>query len=204
MTAIYVLHALFTAFRTARFDPTAIAEYDQSLQGFFRSFFAALLAAPLYFFVAAGEERVLADAEAASRGGENAGVPAAGLATYSIDAALYAFDWIAFPIAMVGVAKLIGAGPRYVPYIVAYNWGTCIVMLATVPAYIVYLMGFATLTGFIILYYVSMIFVLCYRWRLAHDGLRVPPVTAGGIVALDVLMSAVIVLLAVRLQRLFQ
>jgi hypothetical protein len=203
MTAVYVLHALLTAFRTARFDAKAVGDYDHSFEGFFRSFFAAVLGAPFYFFVAAGEEQVLADVDAAARGADIAAAPPSGLASYAMEAGLYAIGWVAFPLVMIGVARLIGAGPRYVPYIVAYNWGTCIVLLATVPPYLIYLMGFATFTGFIILYYASVVFVLIYRWRLARDGLQVSPLTAGGIVALDVLMSAVIVLLAVRVQRLF-
>ena len=72
------------------------------------------------------------------------------------------------------------------------------------PPYLLYVVGLATVTGFILLYYLAVLFILVYRWRLARDGLQVTPATAVGIVALDVLMSAVIMLLAVRLQRLFQ
>jgi hypothetical protein len=204
MTAVYVLQALLTAFRTVRFDGKAVGQYDHSFEGFFRSFFAAILGAPLYFFILAGEQTVLADSDPDAGGPDAMPIPPAGLGTYLIDILLYALDWLAFPLAMIGVAKLIGAGHRYVPYIVAYNWGTCIVLLATLPPYLLYLMGVTTITGFIILYEIAMLFVLVYRWRLARDGLQVPPVTAGGIVVLDLLLSAVIVLLTVRLQRLFQ
>jgi hypothetical protein len=202
MSAVYVLHALITAFRTARFDRHATGEFDHSFEGFFRSFFAAVLAAPFYFFMAAHEEQVMSDVDAATSNAEASVVAPAAFSTYLFDALLYALDWVAFPIAMIGVAKLIGASGRYVPYIVAYNWGTCVVMLATIAPYLLYMTGLSTATGFVILYCASLLFVLAYRWRLAKDGLGVTPVTAGGIVAVDVLLSTVIVLAAVRIERL--
>lgn len=198
MTAAYVLHAIKTAFRTLRFDGKALGEYDRSFEGFFRSFFAAILALPIHIFLSLGEMRVLADAQTSGQAAD-AGKAASEGFSYSLpDVFLYALDWLVFPLVMIGVSRMIGASGRYVPYIVAYNWGSLVVLLATVPPYLAYLAGAVPLSGFVTLYYVSIAFVIGYRWMLARHALEVPGVTAAGIVILDILISAVVIRLAAQ------
>lgn len=198
MTPAYVLHALTTALRTLRFDGKALDDYDRSFEGFFRSFFAAFLALPIHIFLSFGEVRVLA--EAASLSAEGAPTTAPENFSYSVGAVfLYALDWVTFPIVMIGVTRLIGAQARYVPYIVAYNWGSCLVLLATVPPYLAYLSGIVPVSGFVSLYYVSIAFIIAYRWMLAREALKTNAATAAGIVILDLLVSAVVIRFAAQL-----
>jgi len=63
MTGAYVRHALFTAFRIARFDNGASEAFDHSFEGFFRSFFAAFLSFPIHVFLVVTEQRILAAAD---------------------------------------------------------------------------------------------------------------------------------------------
>jgi len=200
MNLAYVGHALATALRVARFDKGAMAEFDQSFEGFFRSFVGILLCAPLYFLVLIAERRLSVDLATRNPDLSAAGLPPPDAAYYAVEAGTYLIEWLAFPLVMVGVVRLIGAGARYVPYIVAYNWSGCLVLTATTVPYILYLTGLISLTGVILLYYPVAIFTLVYRWRIARDGLQTSPTTATGIVILDFLLSLLVALLAARLQ----
>ncbi len=202
MTGAYVRHALFTAFRVARFDSGATHEFDHSFEGFFRSFFAALLSLPIYAFLVVAEERIINDVpESAARPALNA-VPPPGAGYWLVELGAYAVDWLSLPLAMILIVKLIGASQRYVPFVIAYNWASCIVYLAmTVPS-IAYLLGLATLTGIAILYYGVMVFVATYRWRLARETLQISGVNAAAIVIFDMLLGFIIAFGAARLHRL--
>lgn len=195
MTPSYVLHALMTAFRVARFDNNAVDDFDQSVEGFFRSFFGIVLAAPLYSIAVMAQRRIAE--ELAEAGGES--LPVTGDGFTLIEWGAYAVNWIALPVAMILIARLIGVVPRYVPFVVAYNWGSCLVLaLSTVP-YFFYLLGVIPLIGVVLLYYPVVIFALVYHWRIARDGLQIPGLTAAGIVLLDLLLSILIALTAARL-----
>ena len=110
-------------------------------------------------------------------------------------------NWLALPLAMIAIVPLLGASRRYVPFIVAYNWCTCIVFTAMLVPYIAYLLGLASLTGVVILYYAVTVFVVSFRWRVARYGLEIPPFTAAGIVILDLLLSVLIAFGTMRVHR---
>jgi hypothetical protein len=202
MTGAYVRHALFTAFRIARFDNGASEAFDHSFEGFFRSFFAAFLSFPIHVFLVVTEQRILAAADNAPNRALAAAAPP-GTRYWLIEGAAYAVDWLALPLAMILIVKLLGASHRYVPFVIAYNWGSCLVYLAmTVPS-IAFLLGVVTPTGILIVSYAVAVFVLTYRWRLARETLQISGINAAGIVIFDVLLSFLITLMAARLHRLF-
>lgn len=200
MSPGYVRHALATALRVARFDKGAMAEFDHSFEGFFRSFIGIALCAPLYILVLVAERRLATDLAASTPELSGAGLPPPGLGYFAFEAATYLLEWLAFPLVMIGIARLIGAGARYVPYIIAYNWSGVLVLTATTIPYILYLFGVVSLTGVVILYYPVAIFTFIYRWRIARDGLQIAPLTATGIVLLDFLLSVLVALLAAKLR----
>jgi hypothetical protein len=57
MNAAYVREQILVALRVARFEKAAIHDFDQSLDGFFRSFFGIVLCAPLYVLILTAERR---------------------------------------------------------------------------------------------------------------------------------------------------
>jgi len=197
----YLRHALGTAARVARFDTNAIAEFDHSFEGFFRSFFAAVLCLPLYVLVVAGERRLTEDITATVPGRAFVPLPPPDATYLAVEAAAYLLNWLALPLAMIAIVPMLGASRRYVPYIVAYNWGSCIVFAVTLLPYLAYAAGLASLTGMVILYYAVTVFVVTYRWRLARYGLQIPGITAAGIVIIDLLVSILIALGTARIHR---
>lgn len=195
MSPSYVLHALMTAFRVARFDNNAVDDFDQSVDGFFRSFFGIVLAAPLYSIAVMAQHRIAEELAEAS--GES--LPVTGAGFYLIEWGAYVVNWIALPVVMILITRLIGVAPRYVPFIVAYNWGSCFVLALSAIPYFFYLLGVIPLIGVALLYYPVVIFALVYHWRIARDGLQIPGLTAAGIVLLDLLLSILIALMVARL-----
>jgi hypothetical protein len=200
MSVGYVRHALATAIRVARFDRSAMGDFDHSFEGFFRSFAGIVLCLPIYAVILFAERRIAMDASARLPDLAGAGLPPPDAAFYAVEGLTYLLDWLAFPLAMIGIARLIGAGARYVPYIIAYNWSGCLVLAATMIPYAIYLAGLISLTGVIVLYYPVAVFTLVYRWRIARDGLQITPMTATGIVIFDFLLSVFVALLAARLR----
>jgi hypothetical protein len=189
MSLAYVRHSLKAAGHMAMFKTNTIGEFDVSYEGFFRSFAAMLIAAPLYPLIVIGERMIVIQATAIEQGARLMGIQGLTLAYCLIEAGSYVASWLLFPLVMVFIAKLIGAGARYVPFIVAYNWGTCIVLAVTAAMHLLHLAGIATLQTTAFLYYPVVGFALAYRWWIARQALEVPGWTAAGVVILDVLLS---------------
>jgi hypothetical protein len=200
MTFGYIRHALITAFRVASFDKQAMTDFDHSFEGFFRSFIGIVLCAPFYVIVLLAERRMAVDATALVPELSAAGLPPADAAYYAIEGGTYLLEWLAFPLAMIGIVRLIGAGARYVPYVIAYNWSGNLVMAVTIIPYLFYLAGVISLTGVLLLYYPITIFTLVYRWRIARDGLGITAMTATGVVLFDFLLTIFVALLAAEIR----
>ena len=121
----YIKHSLAAALGIARFDPNAIDHFDTSYGGFFRSFFAMIVASPCFVFMALVDRRIELNVAAL---GHRQPLPVDGF--YFLETIYYIVDWMALPLLMIPVAKLIGVGGRYVPFVVAYNWCNCVVYAA--------------------------------------------------------------------------
>jgi len=197
----YVRRSLAAAARMAAFKSDAIGEFDASYEGFFRSFLGMAIAAPLYPVIVAGERAIAIEAYRIAHGAQMAGVPGISLSYCLIEAGSYVASWLLFPLIMVFIARLIGAGARYVPFVVAYNWGTCIVLAAMAAMHAAFLSGLVSLGVAALLYYPVVGFALSYRWWIARKGLEISGFTAAGVVILDVLIS---VFLAIGVSELHQ
>src|SRR5215813_13340670 len=92
--------ALAGALRLARGDRGGLACFDRSLDGFWRSSGAAVIGYPLYLLLLAMRVTV---AEWERAGG-------------------YVIGWVAFPLIMLSITRLIGRAHRYFDFMVPYNW----------------------------------------------------------------------------------
>lgn len=196
----YIRRALAAAVEMARFRGDPIDSFDHSYEGFFRSFAAMIVAAPLYPLIVAGERSIVMEAARAQGATQSLALHAINLPYCVIEGFSYVAGWVIFPLVMMFIARLIGASARYVPYIVAYNWGTCLVFALTALMHVLHLAGVMPLEVTSFLYFPVTAFALAYRWRIARLGLQVPGTTAAGIVILDVLISVFIAVSAGSLQ----
>ena len=169
--------AIYGAWRLMLFDASGMAFFETSIDGFRRSFFAAVVVAPAYvLFVVSG----LASAET------EAADPSW---TALIKGGAYLVSWVAFPIAAVFITQLLGVTRRYVPLIVAYNWSNVPPLLILLPAELLAVAG-SGLGETIAIF--ALLFILVYEWFVVRVALDVAPFTAVGIVVFDVLLGLVI------------
>ncbi|HTH15173.1 MAG TPA: hypothetical protein VL974_00860 [Magnetospirillum sp.] len=161
------------ALRLARRDPAGLAMFDATPQGFWRSFWAAVLVAPAF---------VILDMLSGDIGG--------GPRQLAIQMIGYVIDWTAFPVLMITIADSLGKWPNYMRYIVAYNWAALVQMTILLPVAILAVLvpGHATMA---LAQFVTVI-LLVYRAYVAHVALEVGVGTAAGVVLLDVLLAALL------------
>lgn len=166
--------------------PEGMAFFDQSIQGFWRSFSVVFLLIPAFAVINLAEiQYYFAD---------NSYHPDAfPYGTYW----LYQFfglglDWIAYPLLMALLAGPIGISHRYVPFVVARNWTS---LLASIPYLIVYLgllLGMVSLQVAALLSFVTLFVVLWYRYTVTRIALQATMSLSIGVVVLDIVLTLVI------------
>ena len=107
-----VARAIYGAWRLMLFDADGMAFFDTSIDGFWRSFFAAVVVAPAYVLFVAID---LASPEPEAIDPSWAAI---------VMGVAYLARVVAFPVAAVFVTRLLGVSERYVPLIVAHNWAS--------------------------------------------------------------------------------
>ncbi len=172
-----ISRALTGAWLLWRGDPSAMSWFELTVEGFWRSFFAAVLVAPFYVFMLAVD---YASSE----------MPA-GLATVVVVRGVaYLADWAAFPLVAVLLVRLFGLERRYVALIVADNWASVLqaaALTAAVAASMVLPMAVAAL-----LVLATFVTVVFYQWLVVRQALETTGGVAGGFVAAD-LLSGILV-----------
>lgn len=179
-----IKRALAASVMLARGDAGGHRLFDHSIEGFWRSFSAILLIAPAYLLTIRSE-RILT----ASVGGE---VPEPDAGFYLLRFVILIVEWFAYPVAMIGLAKLLSLGHRYVPYIIAYNW-TSVVIAAVflVP-------GLLLTSGLIppglaqLFFLAASIWTFYFRYSVARSALETGAATAIGLVIFDFLLGLLI------------
>ncbi|MBX6322957.1 MAG: hypothetical protein IRY94_14100 [Rhodospirillaceae bacterium] len=159
------------AWRLAHADPGGLALFDRSVDGFWRSFRAALVVAPAYAVQLALQF--------------TARPPAAGWArVVAVEAIAYAVGWLAFPVVMHWVCRLLGREEAYVGYIVAYNWSSLVQVLVWMPAL---LLAYAGLGVLVLL--AGQIGLLVYQWFIARTALAIDGLSAAAVAGLDLVLG---------------
>ena len=172
---------IYGAWRLMLFDAGGMAYFDTSIDGFWRSFFAAVVVAPAYVvFVVVGlttaEAEVVDPAWAAL-----------------VKGGAFVVSWVVFPAAAVFVTRLLGVTGRYIPLIVAYNWSNVPPLLILLPAEMLAASGsgIGETVGTL-----ALLFILVYEWFVVRVALGVAGFTAVGIVVFDVVLGLIIQLSA--------
>jgi hypothetical protein len=169
-----IVRSVQAAWLLARGETRGMALFDVSVDGFWRSFAAALVVAPAYLLVLLDQYRLL-------------GWPEHPWGTAVAELVSYLLGWLAFPLAAIPLTRLLGLSARYVPLIVANNWSavvqvalyTAVVLVGTIlPAELRTLALFA-----------ATITVLAYQWFVIRTSLATTGFTALGLVVVDVLLS---------------
>lgn len=161
-----------------RFRADAFGFFDSSLAGFWKSFWAAAIAAPVWLLLVT---RHMTEAQAAA--------PVTFLAAHLV---AYAIGWLAFPLLMVRVSVFLDRWPRYFHYMVAYNWFQLCQSLIWLPLVLVSdnaAPGGGMVT---VLWLVTNGLLFAYGWFIARRGLGVDGASAAALVLIDFLLGMLI------------
>ncbi len=190
----HIVRALKGAWLLFLWDPKGATYFDQSIRGFWQSFFAPIAMAPIYVF-ALVELRVLSD-QIIREAPEN--VPALSELP-SLDAYLWVnmiayFVSIAiFPLIMVFIVRFLRLGSRYVTFIIAYNWASPVIASLSAMVFLSFslgLVGPAATSGLILAlgWIVSPLYVFFISYTTLEAGIF----TAVSLVLIDRLIGILI------------
>lgn len=178
-----IYSSIYGAWRLARLDASAMRFFLLTIEGFWRSFFAAVIVAPIYIYI-----RLIRPTAPVVEGAPPAD-PGPGLA---VDIGSYVVGWVAFPVLMILLARLLNVSGQYVSFIVAYNWANVVQWaLFGVAATIAAALGAETGLG-VVLNLAALAAVLFYQWFIARTALMTSAYVAAGIVVIDVLLGMII------------
>jgi hypothetical protein len=167
------------ALRLARLDPNAIHDFDDSIEGFWKSFQAAVIAAPLFallILLRTAEHPLSPDP----------------LRAVVIEAIGYVIGWTAFPLAAWYLANALGRSGRYLAYIVAYNWANVLQVSAFVPVAALSALGVAPQGIMVFAALLLTGLIIYYQFFIVRTALAVEPLPALGFVAVDLILGLLI------------
>ena len=171
--------AVTGAYRLAVGDRNGLLFFDTSVDGFWRSFRAAVIVFPLYAFV-----RYM-DFEQADETFPLASYAAAELFSYVL-------KWVTYPLVMIYICDLLGKFDRYYAYITVYNWAGVVQMLGFFCAMLLGNAFFDGTASFLLM--MVMFAILVYEGYIAVVVLDVPVISALALVVIDMLLAVMIVL----------
>lgn len=164
------------ALMLAQRDPAGLDQLNLTVEGFWRSFFAAVLAAPIYVLLVAQHHTWAPDASTGSiLVGEGLG---------------YVLGWLALPLAAIFLVRLFGLGSRYVPLVVAANWAGLVQAFVFLAAVVVANLLGAGAGSLVLLF--ATLGVLLYEWYVVRIALATSGMVAAGFVAADWVLSLLV------------
>tara|TARA_R110000796_G_scaffold16484_2_gene51269 strand:+ start:54266 stop:54841 length:576 start_codon:yes stop_codon:yes gene_type:complete len=178
------LRALYGTWRIARGDANGLTFFDFSLNGFWRSFLAAIIVFPAFAFLRWHDLLEAPEDFPVGR-------------YMTVEVVAYVIKWLAFPVLMYQVMPILGRSERYIGFITVYNWSSVLQMAVYLVALLLgVLFPMLGPGGFVM---VAVIAMLVYGVYIARLTLSVPIPTASAIVMADFLLSMVITSIGIRL-----
>lgn len=168
-----VMRALTGTLLIARQDPHAEDCFDFTVEGFWKSFFAAVVGLPFFLVLVLHELFVIG--------------PESPLSALAARLVSYALDWPVFALAAALLVRLVGLGQRYVPLVVMVNWATVPQLAVMAATVVLVLLLPASLAPFLLV--VALTTVLFYRWTVMRRALGGLGGTAFGFLVVDVLLG---------------
>jgi hypothetical protein len=172
MTAVdlaYINRSVDAAFALVMRDKRAWDKFDLSVEGFYRSFLAILVVAPMNIVTDIIATNVV-NVERLKQG-KPALTQAYGMPEALFSTITFVLQWMIFPIAMIFVLRFLGLTHRYAPLIVAHNWGTIVVYLFSLVPFLLYASGIVGAGDVAGLYMIVLVFTLYYRYYTAETAL---------------------------------
>lgn len=174
-----IVAALIGTWRVLLGDRGALVWFDTSVDGFWRSFFAAAIAAPFYVLILA-----------LSYAGVDPLPPTARL--FAVHGLIYVIGWVLFPLIMVPVSDIVDRHDRYLGFIVVYNWSAILQYGFYAAVSLLLTGGLVTGAAAQTIGLVSLLIIIAYVWRITRIALDVPVLATAGVVFLEFFLSLVV------------
>lgn len=171
--------ALTGAWRLLFLDSKAVQYFDDSVEGFWKSFFAAALILPAHLILSWMHL---------------AGLPltAGPIRIVLVEGIGYVISWVAFPLLVFYLCEAMGRSQTYMRYIIAYNWFQVILIGIVLPIRLLLESGVLPPQIAQLLDFAKFFLTLSYFWYLALVGLGAGGWAASAIVVLDLILSLLI------------
>lgn len=178
-----IFSSLYGAYRLALFDENGMNYFNLSVEGFWRSFFAAVLLAPFYM-LSIGQDFLT------PQGGFSFWVALVHFLTYGA-------SWILFPIVAFFATDFLNLGHRFTALVVAVNWSSVLIFgLLTIGVGFVALIQQALADVALILVTAGLI---VYHWFVIKTALDTTAAIAIAFVLFNFLLGAMLQQVADRL-----
>ena len=177
---VEVRHAFAGTLRLARGDRGGLACFDRTLDGFWRSFRAAVICYPLYLVLLA--LRV-----------SGAELEAAGpFRIVLIETIAYVIAWAAFPLVMLPVSAWLEREDHFFDFMVAYNW--CQLPQSALFVAIGLFAETRVAPGYVAdaVTLLATVAVLVYEWYIARVALQTTVAAAIVVVLLDLVLGVLV------------
>lgn len=178
--ATEIATSLYGAWRLAWLDRAGSNFFNATDEGFWRSFFAAVLVAPGHIVLL-----MMGLAEEPQSTGLSHILAVQGFA--------YVIAWTSFPLVMFYLARNLDRSADYMRYIVAYNWAQVLEILFYLPVLALVESGVLADSLASLLDFAAKVAILGYEWFIAVAVLRLSRFPAAGVVfvalALNILIS---------------
>lgn len=173
--------------------PEGLQWFDQSIEGFWRSFRVVFLLLPLFWISSMAEKKLILEAT-------DLYVETFTDADYWLSQlTVLGLDWIALPLLMAALAGPLGISRGYVPFVVARNWTSLLAAIPYVLTAILYLVGIIPSEIMVLLSIATLLVVLWYRFNVTRLTLQAGIGLTLGVVVLDLILSLVVVEVAGRI-----
>jgi hypothetical protein len=156
-------------------DSAGLARLDTSIEGFWRSFGAIILIAPVFLLAVAAQDRVALELDK----------PLEGSLSLPVEVLVWLVNWILFPFLMAMVARPLGIAAQYVSFIVARNWATVLVSAILAMPLLAYLAGIISTNMLFFVWFPFLALSGYFAFRIVRTALTVPAGLAVGIVLAD-------------------
>jgi hypothetical protein len=172
LTISEISHSLYGAWRLAHFDAGGLRYFDRSVEGFWRSFRVAVLAAPLWIvIVGVNLPQMHASAD---------------WTRLVISETLgYIVVWVAYPLAAFYLTRLVGRQGEYVGLIVALNWASLLQLALQAPASVLANSGLLSSGAGMAVVLAAELACLIYEWFITRAALNLSGIAAVGFVLVD-------------------
>ena len=177
-------------------DARGIHQFNVTSAGFWNSFFAAVILAPIYFFVLLAQYKLNGDVQKLALEQEPTSTTIPELPAMSdfllVQGLAWVVSWACFPIVMLWATRAFSIHNRYVPFVVAYNWSSVPVMTLQLPPFALYYFGIVDVVGAVAPLLSLLLVMLIYLWYVAYVTLGLPVAACLGFVMLNSVVSIII------------